>query len=225
MVYKEAIIGFDCREMWLPNVESWTEEKRDKFLLRQGIERCLSVSQGDWNSIFLPDPIERWYQTGLTAPDCRLRIPDEYQAITLNNFWSDVEALRKFLQEHEDEYPKPCWTIAMTVVDNPGEGEYYGATFDIPWNVRFAELNPDWIFIGYDVQDEQLGEGLGGGYSEERMQELRERFGKRLNQYHLFDEQEQAVDYCNWQAWAENRPRFVYGLYLIEKQPKDDAST
>jgi hypothetical protein len=46
LMYKEVVIGFDCREMWLPNVESWSDERKQE-LLRTGIVNLPRFSGGN----------------------------------------------------------------------------------------------------------------------------------------------------------------------------------
>ena len=82
--------------------------------------------------------------------------------------------------------------------------------------VNPAEPNQNWIRLGYDVQDAFYMEGLGDTSYES---ETRVEWGHRLNQYHLFDCQEYADLYSQWQENKGNHPYFVYGIYLVDVFP------
>jgi hypothetical protein len=236
MVYKEAIIGFDCREMWLPNVESWTEEVREQTLLRQDIERRLSAGKPQWNSLFVFKNVRVDGRPVGSIPDTELEIPTDHIADYTAGFWSNLDAMRIFMNDHSVGIgQKPYWMIAITLVETPSCQTYlqdkkqniFGDLHNPLFQTRPPVIDSQWIFLGYDVEDDppSMWEGLNdGGYGGDMQQELREKYGKHLNQYHLFDEQEPANEYCKLIESWEGHPYFVYGLYLIEKYPKDDAS-
>ncbi|MBA3875220.1 MAG: hypothetical protein H0X30_39345 [Anaerolineae bacterium] len=114
---KELIIGFDCREMWLTQAEvkSWEDKS---WLLNPNVTRVLSINRGKWQSVFLPRAGK--YSLAAeqeTAPGYELALPDEWT--TSHRYWSDLEAMEAFITEHQSEYQKKCWTIAMTIVQTP----------------------------------------------------------------------------------------------------------
>lgn len=230
-MYKQQVIGFDCREIELSAIENWSKEGRLQFL-RPDIERKLTIDRTLWNSVFVTNTTRVNGRSVGTAPGYRLETPIENR--TAESFWEDLEAMISFLERNSEEYQKPTWVIALTIVESPKYVQRLQAYLDdyttaphvrVPV-VTQPEVNDKWTFLGYDVQDSgpTFWEGLGdGAYPDEIQLPLKEKWGKHLNKYHLFDDQELALEYCDWQEKAENHYYFVYGLYQTQQFPVEQS--
>jgi hypothetical protein len=219
---KELVIGFDCRAMWLSRSELWPHIQWHE-LLKTDIENWLSIERLVWPTVFLFHQVRVNGWIVGTAPDCNLEIPYEHR--TQDSFWDDLDAMQSFLEENKQAFQRPSWMIALTVV--PTANYLKALSEDIPWS-RTSEildginLQEDWIRLGYDVQTDgpSFGEGLGDVYPDIK-DEMKERWRKHLNKYHLFDDCERAIEYADWQYNYEPMLgiQFVYGIYLIGSFP------
>lgn len=217
---KELIMGFDCREMWRQEAEvkNW-ENKRQ--LLNSNVERVLSINRMRWQSVFHSSSGKNSASLDVeTAPGYNLTIPVEW--MTPNRFWRSLEAMREFLIDHKEEDWRRCWMIGITIVQTP---EYLLGTDDDPIRVPLSEeIEPDqqWTLLGYDVEDSVFfNRGLGTSWTEEYETERRKLWGTRLNQYHLFSRQEDALEYASWHTAVDPGldTLLVFGLYLIQEIP------
>jgi len=213
--YPETIIGYDCREMWLPNIENWTDEERKQSLLRQNIKYLPTAGKESWNSLFVfKSLVVDGHYVG-AIPNAQLEIPPEFEEFQTGT-WENLEAMRHFMQLHSDEVGgKPYWMIAITVVELAA---YQGEIKDL-FQSKPAVIDSRWTFLGYDVEDTppSMWEGLiPSRYGKPYHHELSEKYGKHLNEYHLFSAQVPAIEFCEWQTRKEGHAYWVYGLYLIE---------
>jgi len=215
---KELTIGFDCREMWMPEAEvkNWKDKSQ---LLNPNVERILSINRG-WRSVFLP-PEGKYSQNAdrYTSPGYKLAIP--YEWTTINLFWRDLEAMREFMLRHKKEYQKRCWMIGITVLPTP---EYLHGLADhmVPPTIDNREPDRSWTLLGYDVEDNPFfSGGLGMSWIEEYEEERRKLWGYRLNQYYLFSRQDDAIEYAGWHVTVNPGigTLLVFGLYLIQEFP------
>jgi hypothetical protein len=110
---------------------------------------------------------------------------------------------------------KPCWTIAMTdVITDEDELEE-----DI-YPVVPAEIDGSWERLGYDVADVNLTTGLSDGVLEpDTAERLRSQWQDHLNQYHLFENPNKALEYIGVanERVPSHVPFYVYGLYLVAR--------
>ncbi|HUN07700.1 MAG TPA: hypothetical protein PLQ56_13915 [Aggregatilineales bacterium] len=228
MTYPERVIGFDCREMWLP------PDISDPYniLWRRDITRRLSVLPDglNWLSAFRETEWEGERQRirERNAESYLIPKPPDYHTYRSRpfEFWEDFTEMKAFLLRKPRL--KPSWLIAITVVETPvwtvpPREDYF------PWNHRPGTVleavqrpDPAWNRLGYDVQDDlQIAEGLAQGtYHEPLNTELCEKWGPHLNTYHLFEEQQPAVDLADWWGPAESRLYWVFGLYYLQDFPE-----
>jgi hypothetical protein len=207
----ERLLGFDAREMWLGS-GLWNAERRRKYLLRRDVEKPLSTDVLVWPSLFgngLPDSDRE-----------ELRI-DEAQLPAFrgpyDDLWQDLKELEPHRARLGQDGRHPHWVIAVTrVICARLAGHANGLTEDAPLFGKEQSRE----FLGYDVSDNGLLSGLSNcGYSPGEARSLRSRWGKRLNRYHLFDEQEAALTFrsVTEKRVPEHVPFFVYGLWLVSK--------
>jgi hypothetical protein len=195
MGFKNTLLGFDIREMGLSHNNTWSQERKDSFLLRQDLEKPLSADTGVWESVF--------------NLDSSLVIPLEHQRYY--GLWWQLRAMQAFIASHEVSRWKPSWVIVVTELV-PDQYE------ETSFRVEPAEVEPQWSLLGYDVCQESLVSGLSGeAYERDEIQPLKERWAKHLNKYHLFEDWEQADQFADWADMRDpgSAPYFVFGLYLI----------
>ena len=197
------LIGFDAREMWQEYHITWSQERKDWFLLRQDIKKPLSTDTMVWPSVF--------------EEVSELEPPVYRGALSL---WDDLGNIIDFMKARPVTSHMSFWIVGMTLVSgdfSAGQEEMGYPTLpalDLP-----AE-SEDWTLLGYDVSDHSLLSGLSNcGYLEREKQRFRKQWARHLNRYHLFGEVEPAVEFkeITDRRVPEHAPFFVYGLYLITK--------
>jgi hypothetical protein len=230
---EELIIGFDCREMWLPNSETDPLAKKD-HLLKLDIQKLLTIDRTQWKSVFVTHYIRKsdddtdvcWG----TAPGYHLETPSE--SLTSGWFWDNLDAMRAFIEKHEYKYQKLCWLIAITVAETPeyqiAQAEkdpgFWGTFIPAPL-LNSPKVSSAWTLLGYDVEDGApcFWEGLqGGSWPHELLDAKREKWGVHLNKYHLFKAPELAYQFAlnELERRSIPSPFLVYGLYLVDIFPK-----
>ena len=205
MSSNELLLGFDAREMWLDVAEYWPDERKKRFLLRQDIVKPLSTDILVWPSVFHVDISLQYPQW--TGP--------------IQNLWDNLDTLQQYLDTTWSERTFPYWLMAVTLQENVCERENLLEWHDRVSNLITTPRDPAWTFLGYDVSDKWLTSGLSNCSStESEMQILRNTYASSLNEYHLFDALEPAVDYVHVtdERVPEHAPFFVYGLWLIKKE-------
>jgi hypothetical protein len=200
--FEERVIGYSDREYWQAFDESWPEERRLSFLYRLDILKPLSVDERVWPTIF--------------ASECR---PEPFEKFGFQNGWSFLDDLTLAVTTEFQQKKMRAWrTIAITlIVDSDGT----------EWSSPIPEPEPkfmeeQWQFLGYDVCDQFALSGLmncGFLPQTEDVTQLRRMWSPRLNQFHLFDELDDA---CEFKQFSDLRmkndhaPFFVHGLWLIQ---------
>jgi hypothetical protein len=59
-MYRELVIGFDVREMWLDVDSQWPLRKKKQFLLKYDVVKPLSVNGWVWYSVFTESAPRLW---------------------------------------------------------------------------------------------------------------------------------------------------------------------
>jgi hypothetical protein len=212
------ILGFDARRLWGDRVS--TRELKEAFLFRLDVERVLSVDSAIWPSVFPLDSETRPY------------------AGFFQDLWPELDRLREHIENPKQIRMRPADLIAVTL-----QAELLNAEEGTRWEKRLKGESPSadvneadleipysdppsvrqgWSFLGYDVCDEWGLSGLSNcGFKpgREDVQELRGRWGPRVNRFHLFDVIDHAIEFkgLSDQRCSEHAPFFVYGLWLIEE--------
>ena len=206
---KEWLLGFDCRTLALNTKEAWRYFGAED-LLRSDVTYILNVDPIQWRSLFFFFEIQE--ANGIRyGSSTKTRIPIESR--TYDGYWDDLDAMRKYLQEHPHADQKPYWLIAISVLHIP---EY---SQELYRPVRTQEPDPAWTLIGYDVESAVLHDrGLIDPLPEPYQSERRQLFGSKLNEYHLFAEADDAHSYALWHmnAYPAVGSQLVFGLYVIE---------
>jgi hypothetical protein len=179
-MYKNVVVGFDAREMWLDVDSQWTQDtkdlrqKKDELLLRQDVLKPLSVDHYVWHSVFseLTEP-RLWHSVARRAEYAgtewddvfsesrKLSKPDTYRR---GGLWRNLASLQDYLHQSWGSAWKPCYLVAAVELLNDeldGENEEEG----------LEPISPDvvdsqWKLLGYDVADYELYSGLFNGIME-----------------------------------------------------------
>ncbi len=230
-MYKEKLLGFDAREMWLDLEALWPQKRRKIFLLKRDIEKPLAIDPGVWPSVF---DIDANHAQGRQLNSMKRK--REYQTEHWNTIfkqakplstpswtgprivWDNLQRLKDHLRSTWGDMWKPCWIIGVTeVVDitDPEVIEEYSHYDIVP-----DQLSQNWELLGYDVAD-FYGTSFvsNAGYLEFEFMPLHRRWSPHLNRHHLFAEQKEALGYVAvaYERDRQHGPFSAYGLYLIEK--------
>jgi hypothetical protein len=205
----EQLLGFDTREMWISFDDSWSEGRKKQYLLRQDIEKPLSVDRLVWQSVFNSAFEEETIAVNFY--------------IGLGRLWSKLDHMRQFLDDSWGANWKPCWFIAVTALIESSEQKEI-MNLHGPGDLNPAVINPTWDLLGYDIADDGDISGLSNcGYGSDEAKSLRTRWGSRLNTYHLFDDLNQALEFkiVSDARVPEHAPFAVYGIYLVENHEQN----
>ncbi|MBL8156255.1 MAG: hypothetical protein JNM70_18895 [Anaerolineae bacterium] len=214
MRYEQLIIGFDAREMWL-GLDTWSQETRRRFLLREDIEKPLSTDTLVWRSLFRSNIFVISGQDITTGSVLDLEFPIEQRSI--DNLWKDLGAMQAYLKRTPGLEGKAYWVIAIAELMSLEDKEELKPTHPF----KPLEVDPGWELLGFDVSQGNLRSGLSGeAYGDDDMEALRIRWSPHLNRYHLFSEEESADAFADWadQADAGHAPYSIYAIYRVDQQ-------
>jgi hypothetical protein len=195
------LLGYDAREAWISFESSWSAERRLRFLLRQEIEKPLSVDSDVWPSVFE-------LVTGLKRPDWTGYVQD---------LWDNLDALTSTLQSQRPVELTNTRFIAVELVASMCSAEALAE-----WRDRVRDVVPPRLdqlprrLAGYDVADFFLLSGLTN--CETPMRPNLSRWAPLLNQYHLFSDPAPALEFKAEvdQRMPKHAPFFVFALWLLE---------
>jgi len=233
-MYKNVVIGFDAREMWLDVDSQWTQDtkdlrqKKDELLLKQDVLKPLSVDHYVWHSVFseLLEPRlwrsvarqdkysgSEWDNVFLESR--KLSEPDNYRP---RNLWRNLSSLQSYLQQSWGSVWKPCYLVAVVEVmsDDLDIEEEEGTELISP-----SVIDSQWKLLGYDVADYELYSGLFNGIMDpQQATKLRREWRDDLNEYHLFAEPQKAFEYITVAnlRYPSHMPYYVYALYGVQEK-------
>lgn len=212
--WEMRLLGFDAR---VSAPTEWPADRRARHLLRPDVTQPGSVDAKVWPSLFDRPGHVRPAYVGFFA-----------------DLWQDLAHLRAHLPRGTgQDHVLVAVTVQARKSDWSGEsalapvlgGRIFDAFSGLPLPLPFAspaERDRSWPLIGYDVADTtgltglaRCGEGL-----EFDSDELRARYGARLNAYHLFDRADDADEF-RWQCDKRepvHAPFFVYGLWRVSEK-------
>jgi hypothetical protein len=228
-MYRNVVVGFDAREMWLDVDSQWPQTRKDEILLRHDVVKPLSVDHYVWHSVFSESSEPRlwrsvsrqarysgseWEHT--FAEGRKLSAPDGYRP---RNVWRNLASLQGYLQESWGEVWKPCYVVAVVEVmrNELDEEEEEGG----PEPISPQVVDSRWQLFGYDVADYELYSGLFNGAMDlDEAAKLRREWKNHLNEYHLFVEPQKAFDYIAAAnaRYPSHMPYYVYALYGVEEK-------
>jgi hypothetical protein len=202
------LLGFDAREMWQEFLVSWSQERKEPYLLRSDIKKPLSTDTMVWRSVF--EEVQE-----LEPPVWRGAL----------DLWDDLGKMADFLKARRVTSHISFWIVGVTLVSGEFGEQQEAMGYPTLPALDLPAGSEGWTLLGYDVSDHSLLSGLTNcGYTDEEKPELQKQWGLCLNRYHLFDDVQIAVEFkeITDQRVPEHAPFFVYGLYLIRKGLRAD---
>jgi len=211
-----SLLSFDAREMCVPSEQEWDTCRLDVALIKSDIVKPLSVDNAVWkrvidvanpqsqNSILVEKAVPQWIGSHI-------------------DLWSNLSDLQTFCAEVDGLLPKPYWIIAISIMEDLDLLNYLRSKADFESLIHLNEaqpsqINDQWEFLGFDVADAGRLSGLTNCfYTEIEKTYSTKTFEPSLNQFHLFEDIEQANNfrlYSN-QRVKEHSPFFIYGLFKI----------
>src|SRR5436305_3186339 len=201
MSAQDLLLGYDAREDWISFESSWSTERRQLFLLRQDVEKPLSVDSDVWPSVFelLPD---------LRRPDWTGYVQDLW-----DNFQALVETLKSTVPTESVNLRFIAIELIASLCSDAELTE---------WRDRVKEVIPPRLdqlprkLAGYDVADFFLLSGLTNCEVPARPDPSR--WAPLLNRHHLFLDPASAFEFKTEvdARVPEHAPFFVFSLWLIE---------
>jgi hypothetical protein len=206
---EEMLIGFDARRAGAYDPSWDDDERRRRFLLRRDVPRPLSVDRYTWPSLA---------DVGYGRDDLHADVRERLGIGWNQNLWVSLDRLKRYLAGRGTD-PAEFVLVAVGWLSRLGFPDTPGGPY--PWSPRVEPARPEnsWILLGYDVADPAPFSGLSDcGYTPAESERLREEWAPRLNEHHLFTEQEDAftfVEVSNERV-PEHAPFHVFSLYRLE---------
>lgn len=194
----DILLGYDLRENWRTFEETWDAQSRERFLLREDVEKPLSVDSYVWPSVF--DTVSE------------LRRPEWTGCV--QDLWEDLEELMRFAESVEYPRNQACLIAVELVADSCSAGEF------VDWRDRVLEVVPpleklSFQLLGYDVADYYLLSGLMNCEPVRRHDSSH--WGPMLNRCHLFREPDSALEFklqCD-RSVQGHAPFFVFAVWSL----------
>lgn len=191
------LLGFDIR---CDNPREWDAKRKDQFLFRSDVIQPFSTDTTVW-------------------PSCCDMDQRPAECIGHQDLWSDLKCLKEYASSREYNDPHSS-TIAIAVhLANLSEPEV------MDWKSEATLTNPSmigasWTLLGYDVSDRWLLSGLSNcGFLPEMedVQSLRDTWANKLNERHLFDVLDYAIEFreLSNKRVAEHAPFFIFGIWSL----------
>jgi hypothetical protein len=198
-----TVLGFDIREP-LGRPSGWDDDRRSRFLIRQSVERPLSVDRSVWPALDSEKNEQNpLYLSGSVHQILRDR-PELATGSSGDPVIIEVGAV-------EDEQSAEYWRRVFYGYLRPHE--------DTGITARFDDL-------GYDVADRYLLSGLSNcALSEQELAALRREWTDRINRFGLFEEAASATsfkDVCD-RLIPEHAPFCAYRLRRVEVESSDST--
>ena len=173
---------------------SWSDARRETYLLRRDVRRPLSVDRTVWPSCPMAD--------GQPSP----------QALP----WVGVEEVRQRAVETGATRQPHAVTIVIGLVIENSNDEALAASQGIDTEVA---VERKWRPLGFDIADGTTISGLSNcGYKADEAEALRDAWAARLNDYGLFDDVHDALAFravTNARV-REHAPFAVYAVWMVE---------
>jgi hypothetical protein len=201
----KQVVGYDAREMWFDLDANWPEARRQRYLYRPTVKKPLSVDTAVWPSIFSVDGKAKWASH-----------------FGYQESWSDLFELQSSITKYHEVHPvSPFRIIAIVLfLGEYTRGDSTDWSIRIPYRITPDRIEEDWQFLGYDVADSFMLSVLSNCNlpPDPEGSGLRKKFGAQLNDFHLFDSFDWAVEFkrlSDERFRGSHAPCFVFGLWTI----------
>jgi hypothetical protein len=192
----EHLVGYSVRSDVADN--DWTDERRQRFLIRPEIDLPKSVDSSVWEDV-VPNFVDAvgGFKVPLTC-------------------WTDREAMSRAASQSGKPGVESAISIWCAPEDLPDWIELTLSPTSTPISGEFDR-------IGFDVADGSMLSGLSNcALNPDELREMRIRFGADVNDDGLFNSFDPAVSFkvaCD-ELIPEHAPFFVYGLYVKRRSVK-----
>jgi hypothetical protein len=187
----ELVLGFCLREEWLPEDAYWPERRRMDEMLCPQVDRPASVDSNVWRDAFGCAGIPIGESSGRY-----FGMPCIWWSLsTLVAQWQGSASLRdKRVSLIALSWPSKNWGICKTSV--AGRKPWWHSE---SWPSCPQSVEASWEFLGLDVADLDFLSRLAGGSFPRSLVSAasRVRWCQRLNQRHLFRNEDDAFEYVN----------------------------
>jgi hypothetical protein len=206
---KEMILGYDARvaragKKVREAADAMTEPRRipslhrgGDTLLRENVPAVLSVNNWVWPSVFGNDPPYKWFSfQGLAAQ--------------LDELLSTLPAAGA----------SKCDIIAIVAISSALGSRDIELSYGLDSPAVPHTVEPNWHLLGYDVADKFFTSALCRfTYREPLLSELRQDWGPRLNNYHLFDvyQDAQKFRFVADEIATPHKPFLVFQIWLVHE--------
>jgi len=221
MAAKEWIVGYDAREMWNYNFEGMKVREPDSiFFFKPDVVKPLTVDSSIWGCLFndghypqLSDAERQ--KIGLGT----VKLP-EWTGPNMP-LWENLCQLEEYLALYVAELLKPYWIIAITGLIEDIEVKLSKEEWPHFKSTNPKDIDDSWRIVGYDINTREGECCLTGALhegSETYIKSQQQRWGQYLNEYHLFNDINNAIEFRNVQngKTPSDAPHFVYGIWLIK---------
>ena len=207
------VLCYDIRQRILKQKSGWPADRCQTFLFRPDIMNPIATDR---------HVLTNHYYDANTLPYTGPFSP----------FWKSLVELQRFLEQFKlNNFDDLLLAISIDVsLLTQSELEYFHSLLGNK-NQKLLKLKlfeclatpgkvqESWEFIGFDVSDSGFTSAISnmGFTSDDDIPSLRAKWGPYLNEYHLFDQAENAVrfkEFSNQRA-PEHAPFFVFGLWSI----------
>jgi hypothetical protein len=207
------LLGFDVKRRHEDYAHDWDPARRELYLLRPEVSAPYSVDLAVWPSVF-----DYAFQ-GIVAKASKqatLSVPptqSQTRQLALGLWPSGAEMWSTFSSGKSALMGIPVAVYLLR--DEPtSTDELWNSVLGTP--PPESACPPDWSHLGYDIADRDLVSGLSNcGYPASEREQLRHRWGSRINDHGLFDDLHDAQLFrgVSDRRVAEHSPFLVYSLY------------
>lgn len=186
------MIGFDVREMHQPYLSEWSAERIQTYLLKQQVEKPLSVDRIVWSAALAGAP---------------------NNALNNLDLWRNSNVMKQFFIAMSRTTDNALPVAFTLFCDDNISLEYLDLIGIDP-----ETIPPHWKLMGYDVADAGQISGLTNcGYNPPEIADYSGFFGDHLNEYHLLTDLNMAFIFAEMtdDRVSEHAPFYVYGIYRI----------
>lgn len=194
MQNSQILIGYSIRS--LLEDKSWTQDRRQHFLINPNIDLPKSVSTSVWENI--DDFIEENDDYSLFLSSYGFQDRKELSRLSCYNKMQTDKIMVRSCLHYLHFVPTFVWALGM-----------------LPY-----QDDDGFFFMGYDIADGGMTSGLFNcGYNTDELKYCKERYFSSLNHHGLFESFDIALDFLHYtnKRVEDHAPFYIYSLYSDKK--------
>lgn len=219
----QYVLFYDLRQWVQSGPQDWTIERRRQYLYRESVNQPISVDRyvlDSFDSLYSEDEMPGY--TGPFSPFWE-SLADLNQFISVKNIDLNKFLLLAFSIDvslfSEDDVTH--WNKILGSKSTSVEKENLFSGLASPSNVQ-----ENWNFIGYDVADSGFMSSISniGFTPADDVEKLRKTWSGLLNNYHLFDDADEAVKFkqLSDKRVPRHAPFTVIGIWCLNEKCGDE---